>query len=79
TIKKNCDTRDKEFNSGVTRFRVQRYDTLVYRTLASLITAKRKVGAAVPEFHRLLTRETGGPAPTEGTAPQLATAAALRT
>ncbi|GHD62867.1 FAD-dependent oxidoreductase [Streptomyces goshikiensis] len=64
---------------GTRAVRDERIHLVGYGPSASTIGANRAGGAAVREIRRLLTRETGGPAPTEGTAPQLATAAALRT
>ncbi|MFI5640502.1 FAD-dependent oxidoreductase [Streptomyces goshikiensis] len=65
---------------GTRAVRDERIHLVGYGPSASTIGANRAGGAAVREIRRLLTRETGGPAPAEGTAPQpYATAAALGT
>ncbi|AYV31067.1 NAD(P)/FAD-dependent oxidoreductase [Streptomyces goshikiensis] len=64
---------------GTRAVRDERIHLVGYGPSASTIGANRAGGAAVREIRRLLTRETGGPATPEGTAPQrYATTAALR-
>ncbi|MFE3990111.1 FAD-dependent oxidoreductase [Streptomyces goshikiensis] len=65
---------------GTRAVRDERIHLVGYGPSASTIGANRAGGAAVRAIRRLLTRETGGPAPAEDTAPQrYATTAALRT